>query len=678
MNVGAFIRQYLRERDGSSKVSILTHPVFWVVLGVKVAAIFFVSATVPAEHYGVFVSYFLDSQFSNPYEHFAGTETVFPFPALMLFMLAASKLVVGFFIPFDPFVLHIPVLLADFAIFLILARWFKTKQKKVLWYYWCSPILFAVSYLAGFLDLVPIALLFAFLYFFFKDRYLVAFVLLGLALATKTGLVILLPFILVYLLKEHEPLTRIFGYVALSGGIYALFNSLYMASPGFWQTTLSSGQSLTSNMNLDFGGAVIYIAPLVYLGLILGSFAFQRLNKDIFLMFLAFALGMVTLVVLPEAGWYSWVVPFFVYFFVKESGAGVYPFVLLNLFFFAYFLLTPNSLFLEAFAAVPPANLGDTPVNLAFTLLQGTLLLNCIWIYRLGIQSGIKHKILYKPYLVGIAGDSASGKSTVASLLSQVLGAHNTLEVAGDDMHKWERGDPHWLQMTHLHPGANRLHDDMQHALQLRRNESVVRRLYDHALGRFTLPERVRPKNVIIFQGLHALYLNRARTLLDLKIFLSPDEELRRQWKVERDMFERGHAKEQVLQELEARVADAEKYIREQQRHADVVIALSRRGTRETLEIACDNSINLDPLLSVLQERTSLEILHEHTSEGQRLTAAGAVTSESIDELAYELVPEIWEINRRELRWEEGLNGVIQLFLAYVIFHKAKLDHDLS
>lgn len=676
MKIGFSIKNYLTERNGGNKVSILAHPAFLVVLAIKVAALFFLGSSILTKNYIPFINHFINSPFSNPYEWSLNQSVSFPFPALMLFMVAASKLFFGFFVHLDLFTLRVPVLFADLTIFLVLTRWIKDKKEKVLWYYWCSPILFAISYVAGFLDIVPISLLFAFLYFLFKDKFFLAFTLLGLAFAAKTGLVILLPFVIVYLLKEHEYPTRVFEYVLLSCSIYVLANFEYMSGPGFWKMILLGGQPFTSHSSIDFGGVVLYVMPLVYLGLLAGSLALQRLNRDMFLMFLAFALGSITLFVLPQAGWYCWIIPFFIYFFVREERAKKYPFVLLNMFYFGYFLLAPGSVFLEAVNASSVVTFGNIPVNMAFTLLQGALLLNIVWVYRLGIQYGVRHKILYKPYLIGIAGDSASGKSVVTKLIFKIFGEHNTLEVAGDDMHKWERGDPRWSHTTHLNPIANKLHDDMEHASRLKRNESVVRHFYDHAVGRFTLPERVQPKKVIVFQGLHTLYLYRTRQLLDLKVFLSPNEETRRKWKLERDTKERGHAPETVLRQLDERGADSERYIREQRKHADVIVSIGQTNSQQVLEIECDSSINIDPLVDVLKDDTALRVSHEHDTDTQRLVVVGDVLGEAVGEWAYRLVPEIWEVNRREPQWEDGLNGVIQLFLAYVVFYKAKLDHD--
>ncbi len=625
-------KKYLIERDGKSKVSILEHPLFWIVLGIKIFATFFlISDALPVSHIP---------------------------PGI----LSGANI----------WILRISVLLADFGIFLTLTRWLKYREKRVLWYYWCSPVIFAISYIGGFLDLIPIALLFSSLYLLIKDRYVAAFTLLGLALATKTGLAILLVFIFIYLLKERGDLITAAKYTLYSLLVCAFISLGLISDPEFLQRLISGGSPFIFSLAIDFDGTTLYIAPLISLALVAGFLAFKRLNRDIFLMFLAFSLGTITLIVRPEPGWYSWIIPFFIYFFIKEDRIQKYPFILLNLAYFGYFLFTPNLLQI-AFGTNPI--LVGTYKNLAFTLLEGALLLNIVWIYWMGIKQGTRLKIFYKPYLIGIAGDSASGKSTVSELISGIFGKHNTLDIAGDDMHKWERDDPHWSQLTHLNPAANNLHEELNHAIQLKKNENIVRRLYDHTRGKFTAPKNIRPKKIIVFQGLHTLYLPRTRTVFDLKIFMAPEEELRKRWKIERDAAQRGYSEDEILRKIAERSTDSDRYIQEQKKYAHITISIKKSGQEPALDIICDSSFNLDPLITTL-EKTKLEVIHEHKMGLQRLSIEGKISTEEIESLSYTLIPEVWEINQQEQDWQEGLNGVLQMLLVYLIFHKTKLDHE--
>src|SRR6202035_1581013 len=65
------------------------------------------------------------------------------------------------------------------------------------------------------------------------------------------------------------------------------------------------------------------------------------------------------------------------------------------------------------------------------------------------------------------------------------------------------------------------------------------------------------------------------RDTYDVRVYLAPPEELRRQWKVQRDCSRRGYTTDDVLAELDRREGDAEVYIRPQQRYADIVVSFT-------------------------------------------------------------------------------------------------------
>jgi phosphoribulokinase len=76
------------------------------------------------------------------------------------------------------------------------------------------------------------------------------------------------------------------------------------------------------------------------------------------------------------------------------------------------------------------------------------------------------------------------------------------------------------------------------------------------------------------------------RDSFDVRVFLAPPEDLRRQWKVQRDCSRRGYTSDQVLEELDRRGPDSEAYIRPQQRWADIVVSFTPgdRGDQDHLD----------------------------------------------------------------------------------------------
>src|ERR1700743_3363915 len=111
-----------------------------------------------------------------------------------------------------------------------------------------------------------------------------------------------------------------------------------------------------------------------------------------------------------------------------------------------------------------------------------------------------------KPYIIGLAGESGVGKSAISNILSLYYGPENVLILSTDDLHKWERSDPNWKEMTHLNPEANNLDLGDFHLQQLTQNKSIWRSVYNHKTGHFDPPINLATKPIIIIEGLHAFY----------------------------------------------------------------------------------------------------------------------------------------------------------------------------
>jgi phosphoribulokinase len=175
--------------------------------------------------------------------------------------------------------------------------------------------------------------------------------------------------------------------------------------------------------------------------------------------------------------------------------------------------------------------------------------------------------------LVGIAGDSGAGKSTYAAALKEMLGPERVTSISLDDYHSLDRRERAAIGATALHPWkANNLGLVVEHMWALKRGHPIIKPTYDHSSGTLGPPEEVRPRDIVIFEGLHTLYLERMREALDLRMYLDTEPALRARWKVRRDAEMRGYTPEEVLAEIERRRPDVERYIEPQKAYADILI----------------------------------------------------------------------------------------------------------
>ena len=706
-------KKFLFDKGGFFKLNILRSPIFLTSLGLKLVASALFASNFLTHLFAPFVNYFVESGFQNPYSFFhgAGITNAFPYPRVMLWIMSIPKIFAHIFISrdytiissLDIFLYRLPILVADIIICVILARWLKNHEKKVLWFYWCSPILFYINYIHGQLDVIPIALLFVSLYFLFKERWHFSSVFLGFSLASKTHIAIVLPFIAAYLIRKKRDAIQVILPLAVALSVFVIINYNYFFSPEFIAMVFGTKEQFkVFDLRLPFNSRlVLYLAPLAYFILFLKSLVYRTYNRDIFVMFLGFSFGILTLFIPPGQGWYYWILPFLIYFYIKERNTPSFNFVALNVAYFLYFFLMPQSDFFQvfqlvssAFAAAPNSYgifsaLGlptERIVNTAFSILQGTLLVNIWWIYKRGVESATKHKLHYKPYLIGISGDSGSGKTTLAGLIKNVFGGHNTTVIAGDDMHKWERRNEMWQKMTHLNPRANDLHSELDYLSNLKNGESIERRHYDHSIGKFILPKKLESKKVVIFEGLHALFLNAVRNALDFKIFMKPDENLRLHWKVSRDIEKRGYSREKALEDIKKRAEDSENYIKTQEPYSDLVITLKNKHSIGDLaggknvpidlyfEINCSNDLNLEPVCEILKAE-GVEVSDNFYNDQRRAVQFyGELSPPVLDKITFALLPELWDITGFDPVWESDHRGLIQIVTCYCIFEKMKTE----
>ena len=175
--------------------------------------------------------------------------------------------------------------------------------------------------------------------------------------------------------------------------------------------------------------------------------------------------------------------------------------------------------------------------------------------------------------MIGIAGDSGAGKSTYATALQELLGPERVTVLTLDDYHSLDRDERNAIGITALNPWkANNLGLLIDHVWALRHGRAIVKPTYDHATGRFGAMEEIVPRDIIILEGLHTLYLERLREALDLRMYFDTDNALRVRWKVRRDSGARGYTPQEVLVEIERRRPDVMRYIEPQKAFADLVI----------------------------------------------------------------------------------------------------------
>ncbi len=701
-----FIDKLFSNKLQALSQEILQSKLFWFGLILKITFSALFASKFLSDFFLPFIDFYTKSQFENPYQYFAsqGKLNSFPYPALMLWILSLPYLTLS---PTSPlaaiFTLRIPILIADFVILLTLSRWLKYKLDKVIIFYWLSPVLIYINYIHGQLDVIPISILLASLYFLFKEKLILSSLLLGAAVACKTNILLAIPFFFIFLFSKKFDRKKTLTFATVLSATFLLINLPYLTSSGFISLVfLNKEQGKIFDLSYPFHqGVVFYFIPAAYFLLLVKALMIRGYNRDIFVMFLGFSFGVITLFTPPMQGWYYWVMPFLCYFYIKEKNAPNALFITLQLSYLLYFSLIKDSDFLQVFQFIAPQistlpnlyeiiSLKLNPekiTGIAFTILQASLFLNCIWIYRGGISSYLKHKLISQPYLIGISGDSGTGKTTLMKGLQQVFGQKNITAICGDDMHRWERGDQKWQTITHLNPSANRLQDEVSFLHALKNSRKISRKIYDHTCGKFSKSKEISAQRIVILEGLHSLYVEAVRKLFDLRIFIKPEKKLQTHWKIIRDQQKRRHSKEEVLEQIKRREGDCQKFILSQEKFADIRIELfstheikNLGDAKEKLDLGIkllfSNNINVELLLEKLVTIKTLKIEHNYQENDlQFIRISGTISSSEIKLCGDMLLEQSFEeINLQDPIWNNDLSGLIQLFLAFYIIQTEIID----
>jgi len=177
-----------------------------------------------------------------------------------------------------------------------------------------------------------------------------------------------------------------------------------------------------------------------------------------------------------------------------------------------------------------------------------------------------------RPIILGVVGDSATGKTTISKGIAQIMGEERVTVICTDNYHRYDRVQRKEMNISALHPDCNYIDIMEQHINQLKNGNSILSPIYNHSTGGFDAPIYIQPTDFIIIEGLLGYHSHYLRDQFDVKVYLDPPEDLRITWKVNRDTTKRGYTREQVLTSLKKRETMSENYIRVQKEWSDIIV----------------------------------------------------------------------------------------------------------
>lgn len=192
------------------------------------------------------------------------------------------------------------------------------------------------------------------------------------------------------------------------------------------------------------------------------------------------------------------------------------------------------------------------------------------------------NKLSSPPFIIGVAGGSGSGKSTVSQQVLASFGADVVSVVMQDDYYcdQSDLAPEVRRKQNYDHPHAFDWPLLVQHVQTLRRGEAIDMPEYDFKIdNRSSNTILVKPAPVIVIEGLFALYDENLRDMMSLKIFVDTASDVRFIRRMQRDINERGRSVESIVgQYLETVRPMHKQFIEPTKRHADVILPHGANG----------------------------------------------------------------------------------------------------
>jgi uridine kinase len=181
-----------------------------------------------------------------------------------------------------------------------------------------------------------------------------------------------------------------------------------------------------------------------------------------------------------------------------------------------------------------------------------------------------------QPYFIGVAGGSGSGKTTVSRRIQEMVGGEHIAYLQHDN---------YYHDHSHLTPEARALvnydHPDsldtrllVEHLRMLRQGRPIEMPLYDFtAHARLRETRRMLPTRIVLVEGILIFVEKELRELLDMRIYVDTDADIRFIRRLRRDMIERGRSLDSIVKQYMATVRPMHlEFVEPSKRYAHVIV----------------------------------------------------------------------------------------------------------
>lgn len=184
--------------------------------------------------------------------------------------------------------------------------------------------------------------------------------------------------------------------------------------------------------------------------------------------------------------------------------------------------------------------------------------------------------VIMKPIIIGIAGGTGSGKTTVSQHILETIGKNKIAFINHDSYYKDQSNKPfsERVKTNYDHPDSLETELMIKHLKQLLTGKSIKMPVYDFSQhNRTDKTEKVDPKPVIMVDGILIFVDKNLRDLFDIKIYVDTDADVRFIRRLKRDINERGRKVDNVIDQYMKTVRPMHlEFVEPSKRYADIII----------------------------------------------------------------------------------------------------------
>ena len=497
----------------------------------------------------------------NPYkniEEFSQSFLTFPYSALMFVFLLPSYFV-SYITDFS--IVNLTYLLFEIILISTFKKIYDLKEDYLLLIIILNPVIIYSVGILGQLDFIPFTFFVLSLLKLKENKKYQSIIYLLIAGSTKIIFLILIPIILMYFLRLEKNLIKNFQTIIISITFFTFFNfplfldSIYRSTVFFG---INEGYRVVESATTLRFNSLFIVVFLITVTLFLYWKFLNRLDFYGVALFTGFLTMPIFISNLSNIGWVLWSMPSIILLYIS------FEYRVKILIYTFLFLLVLFDLSNETI---------DTFVNVKtiFIYLIYPIFFILFYYAVQALTQNTYFKIKSTPIVFSIAGDSATGKTTLSKLLKTYFGDKFVNLIELDSFHKYERNNEVWNKFTHLDPKMNNLSEFRKVILNLLSGKTQFVRSYNHLNGKFDELNKKKLKDFLIIEGLHSLHFEDLNKKYDMKIFIDVENELKSKIKIDRDL-KRNKDLEHIKKEIKQRKADYLEFIYPQINFSDIYI----------------------------------------------------------------------------------------------------------